>query len=496
MLMKLTFEEKIGQLIIPRLDFNDPEFDIAFYEYLVTAFHIGHFIVFGGDVGRSAAAFNHLQKISRLPILFSADLERGLGQQINGATTFPYFMGLAEAEKKDPGVIYQAAKITALESRALGIHQNFSPVLDINSNPENPIINIRAFGETAETVTRCGLAYVKGLQEHGMIATAKHFPGHGDTLTDSHLELPVILHSREHLERTELAPFREILKQGIDSVMMGHIVVPALDESGAPASLSNKIITEGLRKDWKYDGLIVNDAMMMGAMVRNFSEQEALTRSFFAGADQLLIPVSAGKAFAILTAAIKGDPIAERRLDESVERILRLKQKSGLFENRFVDAGRAEEIIGCEEHQALAKRITRLSFTVKKGIWPDVINNSAAIWLIKSDEKSFSLLEGKLRDRFRIFSLLLDGQENISVPDFSEFKTVVIMMDLKPAAWRKSHKLPESLRQAVDGILAAKDHVMISCGNPYVINTLHNLKNAIATYSSDAFAQEDLAQRL
>ncbi len=491
MLKKLSLEEKIGQLIIPRLDFNDPEFDIEFYEYLIGKFHIGNFIVFGGTVPRAVETFNRLQKLSKHPILFSADLERGLGQQIEGATAFPYFMGLAEAAKKDPSIIYETAKVTALESHAIGIRQNFSPVLDIHNNPENPIINIRSFGETPETVTACGLAYVKGLQEHGIIATAKHFPGHGDTLTDSHMDLPVILHPLDRLEKIELAPFKEILRQEIDSVMMGHIVVPALDASGLPASLSKKIMTDLLRKKWNYNGLIVNDALMMGAIAKNFSQDEAVVKSFLAGADQVLIPVSVGKAFEFLLSAVKGRHISERRLEESVERVFELKRKLGLFENRLVHADRAREIVGCGDHLGFARRVTRLCFVIKKGNWLKIQNEKTAVWLIKTDEKSFSVLEERVKNRFTIFSS--SPEERISVPDFSAFQTVIIITDLKPMAMKGFHKFPEFLSQEINRIVGEKAHLLIACGSPYIIDALQDLKNGIATYSSDATAQEELA---
>ena len=492
----MHLDEKIGQLIIPRLDFNDPKFDLMQAEDLIREFHIGSFIVFGGDVEQVVHSFNHLQSISKQPILFSADLERGLGQQVKGATSFPYFMGLAEAAKKNSvQLIHNVAKITAIESRAVGIHQNFSPVLDINNNRDNPIINIRSFGEDAETVTSCGLAYIKGLQENGMLAAAKHFPGHGDTQMDSHQELPVLPHSQTRLEQVEFFPFRRAMETEVDALMIGHIAVPSLDASGLPATMSKRILTDLIRKTWKYDGLIITDAMMMGAITDHFAEEEAVTKVFDAGADQMLIPVSVEKAFAAIERRVKNNSEATARLDKSVERILFAKKKSGLFDNRFTDNANALKIVGNHEHEQFAHHIAQQCFATKKGKWPDKLNTEdTVVWLIQTDRNSFNYLKEKTNEIKIVASVWSD--EMAAIPDLSEFKRVVVITDVKPMAWLKKYQLPDAVKNVLESLFQNKEHLLISCGNPYIGDGLKNLKNFVCTFSSEQLTQEEIMRRI
>jgi beta-N-acetylhexosaminidase len=494
-MIELSIGEKIGQLIIPRLDLLDPDFDSAFAEHLIKEFHIGSFIVFGGEIHQVVDTLNHLQRISKHPILFSADLERGLGQQVKGATDFPYFMGLAEASKRESILsTYDAAKITAVESRAVGIHLNFSPVLDINNNPGNPIINIRSFGDDAETVRQCGLSYITGLQENGMLATCKHFPGHGDTTVDSHKDLPSLPHSLARLEQTEFLPFRSAISKGVASVMAGHIAIPSLDPSGLPASMSKKILTGLIRENWKYDGLIVTDALMMGAIADNFSEEEAITKVFEAGADQFLIPLNTENAYRILYRLVENHTGNRSRLDRSVNRIIHAKMRLGLFENRFVDPGNAKKIVGSKEHTQIAREITRQCFIIKKGKWPE---NSAgdqpAIWLIKTDPGSLPYLK-KIRG-MAVFETELT-EDAVNIPDLADYKKVIVITDVKPMAWQKKYLLPDVLRIALDKLFSVKDHFLISCGNPYIDVDLKHLINFVCTYNSGSMAQEEILKRL
>lgn len=492
----MNLNEKIGQLIIPWLDFNDPKFDVKDAEYLIKEFHIGSFIVFGGELEQVVQSLNHLQSISKQPILFSADLERGLGQQIKGATGFPYVMGLAEAAKKDSvQLIRDTAKITAIESRAVGIHQNFSPVLDINNNRDNPIINIRSFGEDSETVTASGLAYMKGLQENGMLATAKHFPGHGDTQVDSHKYLPVLPHSVERLEQMEFQPFRRAMKAGVDAIMVGHIAVPSLDPSGLPATMSKKILTDLIRSQWKYEGLIVTDAMMMGAIAERFSEEEAVTKVFEAGADQILIPVHVENAYKIILRLVKGNPEALARLNRSVDRILQVKKKLGLIDNRFTDASNVLKNVGNAEHTCFAQKVTQQCFITKKGKWRSkLVAEETAVWLIKTDYSSFTYVKERITN-MKIFETEL-SDERSSIPELSGFARIIVITDAKPMAWQKKFQLPEMITGTLESIFQNKEHLFIACGNPYVGDDLKHLNNFVCTFNSGQLAQEEIVRRL
>ena len=491
----MNLEEKIGQLIVPRLDFNDPKFDLALVEKLIKRYHIGNFIVFGGEIGQVVRSLNQLQSISKQPVHFSADLERGLGQQIRGATTFPYFMGLAEAARcETTQLITEAARITALEARAAGIHLNYSPVLDINSNRDNPIINIRSFGEEPETVIQNGLAYIVGLRDHGMLSAVKHFPGHGDTQVDSHEDLPVLPHSAARLDRIEFRPFKRAVEERIDALMVGHIAVPVLDDTGLPATMSKKIIDGMLRNKWGFKGLIVTDALMMKAVTDRYSEEEVITKAFEAGADQLLMPVEAERACSTLTTLVTNKPEMLVRLDQSVQRIMAAKQRLGLFENRWVDTVKTENIVGCREHLKFAESITQKCFTVKRGRWPPEIKGSnTEIWLIKTDRNSFSTIRsyGGLKV---IESELSD--ENTSIPEFDPSKNLAVITDVKPMAWQKKNQLPETINQTLEKYFQSKEHLFVACGNPYIGEHLRYLKNFVCTYSASSMTQEEILKRL
>ncbi len=494
--MTMNLMEKTGQLIIPRLDLNEPKADLSYAEYLIKEFHIGSFIVFGGEVARIVDTLNHLQSISKDPILFSADLERGLGQQVKSATDFPYFMGLAEAAKgSSADLIYDVARITAIESRAVGIHQNFSPVLDINNNRENPIINIRSFGDNTDTVVSCGSMYIKGLQENGMLATAKHFPGHGDIKVDSHEDLPVLPHSSERLKEIEFQPFRHAINGGVDAIMAGHIAVPSLEPSGLPASMSKKVLTDLIRTQWKYEGLIVTDAMMMGAIANRFSEKEAITKVFEAGADQILIPFNTDTAFRIIYDLVKNKSEASAKLDKSFERILKAKRKLGLFEKRFTEPQIAVKIAGCDEHREFAKKVTKQCFITRKGKWPDTFSmKNTSVWLIKSERNSLSHLKERLKD-FRVFETEL-ADENVFIPDMSELGNLAVITDLKPMAWQKKYLFPYAVKNAIEHRFQNKEHLLISCGNPYIGDDVKHLKNFVCTFNSGIMAQEEIVRRL
>ncbi len=492
--MDLTLHEKIGQLIVPRLDLQNPDLDYA--EYLVREFGIGGFIVFGGTVESVADSLNRLQRISKLPLLFSADLERGLGQQVSGATSFPYFMGLGEAAKRSSTqLIYDASRITALESRAVGIHMNFSPVLDINNNRDNPIINIRSFGEDAETVTSCSSAYIRGLQEGGMLAAGKHFPGHGDTTVDSHSELPALAFSSDELEHRELRPFKNAVSEGVDAVMVGHIAVPSLDPSGLPASMSKEVITGLLRKSWHYDGLVVTDALMMGAIINHFSEEESVVRVFEAGVDQLLMPLNIERTHRLIKDLVRDKPDVIDRLERSVQRIVTAKGRLGLFENRFVDPLKAGTIVACGRHTACAESLIRKCFIVKKGNgFSGFGAKDAEIWLIKTDPQSLSAIRSSGKDVRILESELRD--EKAFIPEFEPGRRLIVITDVKPMAWQKKHILPERIAAAIEKAFASKEHLLISCGNPYIADTWDCVNNFVCTYDNSPSAQQEILRNL
>jgi beta-N-acetylhexosaminidase len=353
-LRKMAIEEKIGQLLFTAYHGNFTAADAPAFQQMmheVKDLHVGGFInvTEGSPLGivksqayPTAVLSNQLQAKSKLPLLIGADFERGTAMRLDEGTSFPTAMALAAAGNSRDA--YTMGKITAREARAVGIHWIYAPVADVNNNPGNPIINTRSFGEDPARVAEFVSEFVRGVEENGGLATAKHFPGHGDTASDSHLDLPVIHADRERLERMELVPFRAAMDAGVSSVMTGHLSVPALEpETDTPATLSPHILTDLLRNEMKFQGLIITDAMDMGGITVRNAPGEAAVRAIVAGADTVLMPPVPDAAFEALQTAVKSGRISRERLDASVRRILQAKARLGLHKERLVDVNAINE---------------------------------------------------------------------------------------------------------------------------------------------------------
>src|SRR5262252_3646814 len=374
-LRKMTVDEKIGQLLFTTYHGSFTATDSDAYKQLVhdvQDLHVGGFIVIthGSPVGilksqayPTAVLTNQLQSKSKLPLLFGADFERGAAMRLDEGTSFPTAMALAAAG--NPKDAYTMGKITALEARAAGIQWIYAPVADVNNNPGNPIINTRSFGENPATVSEYVAEYVRGVQENGGLATAKHFPGHGDTAADSHIDLPVIRADRQRLDSLELLPFQAAIGAGVGSIMTGPLNVPALEtDPNTPATLSSHILTDLLRTDLRFQGLVVTDAMDMGGITVRFAPGEAAVRAVLAGADCLLMPPVPEAAFEALQSAVKSGRISRQRLDASVRRILEAKARVGLNKNRLVDLGRINAEFGVPSWQDQAQQISDRGITL------------------------------------------------------------------------------------------------------------------------------------
>jgi len=335
----LTLREKIGQMIGGRYNapFLNRDSDyLKGLTDLVTKQKVGGMVVFSGEVYETAELNNYLQSRAAIPLLIAADFENGAAMRINGATLFPQLMAMGAADSED--LAYQVGRVAAIEGRAMGIHINYAPVVDVNINPDNPIISTRSAGEDPERVSRLAAAFVRGSQENGMPATAKHFPGHGDTAADSHSTLPTVNGDRARLDRVELYPFARAIKAGVEVIMTAHLHVPALDPTpGLPATLSPKVLTDLLRNEMGFKGLIVTDSMEMGGITNMFGAAEAAVKAVQAGVDMVLLPGDPPGAIDALVQAVSSRTISEARIDDSVRRILRLKARLGLHRDRYVD---------------------------------------------------------------------------------------------------------------------------------------------------------------
>jgi beta-N-acetylhexosaminidase len=384
---KMSVREKLGQMLVPSLESTFISTDSEAFDRLAQSIRedkVGGFHVFGGSqpapavllnpaygtvtLGQPLAAasiLNRLQQLSDVPLLNTADFETGVGFRIAGATTFPRSMAFGAAG--DERLAFEAGRVTGEEARALGIRVNFAPVVDVNNNPRNPVINTRSFGEDPKQVSRLASAYVRGLQQTGVMATLKHFPGHGDTDVDSHLGLPVITESRPRLDAIEFPPFEAGISAGAGAVMTAHIEMPALDPApNTPTTLSRPIVTGVLRNELRFGGLIYTDSMQMAGVTAMYSAGEAAVRAVEAGNDVVLHSLDEGAALDALVTAVQSGRIAAAQVDASVARILRAKAAAGLYKVKLVDLDAIPNVVGTRANQAIADEVSRKSITLIK----------------------------------------------------------------------------------------------------------------------------------
>ena len=375
----LTLRQKVAQMVWPFMlgDYTASDTPSwAQLERLVRQDEVGGFIVSVGSPLDIAMKTNALQRESRLPLVFSADFETGAGFRVRagyflpnaidlgGATVFPLQMALGAA--RDTSLAYEVGRVTATEGRALGIHVAFGPVLDVNNNPANPVIGARSFSENPALTARLGAALVRGVQEHGMLATGKHFPGHGDTETNSHLELSTVTASRARLDSVELVPFRAAIAAGVGAIMTYHGILPALDSSGVPATLSPRVLGGLLRDSLAYRGVLITDAMDMAGVLRQFGAAEAARRAVAAGADVLLMPSDVSGTIDAVVAGVQAGRYDERRIDASVRRLLEMKRRFGLDRERLVSLDSVRRVVGDTSHTALARRVAERGVVLVK----------------------------------------------------------------------------------------------------------------------------------
>lgn len=379
-----TDDQLVGQLVMGRFDATYLSADSATFETLaalVTDAHIGGFVAFGGVepvpqvllnptygptiLGQPlelAAILNRLQGHAATPLLIGGDYEHGVGMRITGATRFPRAMAFGAAG--DPALVRESARLTAIEARALGVHVNFAPVADVNNNPRNPVINIRSFGEDPVQVGQLASEAVRGLQAGGVVATLKHFPGHGDTAVDTHLGLATVPHDRARLDRVELAPFRAGIQAGAASVMVAHVEMPALDPTAGPATFSQPIVTGLLRNELGFTGLITTDSMLMEAVSAIAGPGDAAVKAVTAGADIVLDPTDVRAAVAGLKAALAAGTLPRARVLDSVRRVLEYKARLGLHLRKTVDLDAVMSHVGTRPAVALARTTAERAVTL------------------------------------------------------------------------------------------------------------------------------------
>jgi beta-N-acetylhexosaminidase len=516
----MTLEEKFGQLLMLPV-FAQPAFrkSRSFRKLLreIEDLGIGGLLLVArpGPAGLersrvrpAAALLNELQRRARLPLIVAADFEAGTAARLAEGTAFPHAMAVAAAG--NPADAFAIGKITAEEARAAGIHWVFAPVADVNNNPENPIINIRSFGEAPETVAAFACAFIRGVEENGALACAKHFPGHGDTNVDSHLGLPVIRAGRARLEAVELRPFRAAIATGVGSIMLGHLALPALEpDPRLPATFSRAIIGDLLRNELGYDGLVVTDALTMDALAPLGSPAEVAVRAIAAGADVLLLPPDPAATLRALREATEQRRIPITRVDEAVGRILRAKARLGLARRRLVGLDRLEKVFARQEPARLAEEIAARGITLLANdarLLPLDAARSPRLLLVAisadPDASPGKALEEELRARVKKLAIVRadsrfapPGRAQLPAPE--DYDLAILALFVRVADRKGAVSLPEEAAALVKRLLAAgKPAVVASFGNPYLIARFPEAQSWLAAFTTREPAERAMARAL
>ncbi len=519
-LRKMSVDEKIGQLLFTTYHGSFTSTDSPAYEQLlhdVRDLHVGGFIVIthGSPLGivksqayPTAVLANQMQAKSKLPLLIGADFERGTAMRYDEGTSFPTAMAVAAGG--NPKDAYTMGKITALEARATGVQWVYAPDADVNNNPANPIINTRSFGENPQRVAEFVSAFVKGVEDNGALATAKHFPGHGDTSADSHIDLPVIPANRERLEHLELVPFRAAISTRVGSIMTGHLSVPALEsDPNTPATLSSNILTGLLRKELGYQGLIVTDAMEMGGITVRYAPGEAAVRAVEAGADCVLMPPVPDAAFEALQGAVKSGRISKQRLDESVRRILQAKARLGLNEKRLVDVNALNHKFGSAAWQKEAQEISDRGVTLLRDsahrLPLDGTKPSRALLLaFYADPEPYpgEDLERELRSRFdSVTTLRADTRfvnaSILKLPPADSYDVAILALFVRVSDRKGNVDVPaEQAALAEQVYKTGKPVITVGFGSPYLIERFPQAETWLAAFGISDVAQISVARAL
>ena len=536
-LQRLTLDQKIGQLVVPSFRAAYTSTDSETYDELaalVREHRVGGLLMFGartpqpavllnpnysrsglGEPLNAASLINRLQAAAPVPLLVAADFETGAGFRLEGATAFPPAMAFGAAA--DRHLAFEAGRITAAEARAMGVHVNFAPVVDVNNNPRNPVINIRSFGEDPARVGTLASAYVEGLRAGGMLATVKHFPGHGDTDVDSHLGLPIIHHPRERLDRIELVPFRAGIAAGADAVMTAHIELPALDPTPAtPATFSRPIVERLLRDELGFDGLVFTDSMRMRAVTELMPPGEAAARAVIAGHDIVLHSSDDVAAIGGIKAAATAGDLSEARIDRSVRRILNAKARLGLHRQRAVSMDALPDVVGTRAHAAVAQQVSERALTLIKDdrstvplpaprdgsvLYLSVLDYPAG-WGIGSPSRTFI---PELEARWpNVTAIELSDRTPLSEIELvretaRRYDAVVAGVFVRTAAFSGRMDLAPALAELLvelgrDSETTGQPFIAVLFGNPYSAGFLADLPAILVTYGFYDLAEASAAR--
>jgi beta-N-acetylhexosaminidase len=505
----MSLRDRVAQLIIATCygdapSTKSPEYQK--YKHWVRDLRIGGFIVANridhgairnAEPHAMAVFLNQMQKMSKTPLVIAADFERGASMRVTGGAQFPYNMAYGAGRDLDAARYEGLA--TAREARAIGVHWIFAPVADVNNNPENPVINIRSFGESAEDVAQNVAAYIDGAHsdaKNRVLVTAKHFPGHGDTDTDSHLALAKVTANKERLETLEFTPFRAAIAHGVDSIMTAHLAVPSLEPDEIPATVSSKVLTGVLREELKFQNLIVTDAMDMAGLAKLFNQGEAAVRALEAGADVLLMPLNPETVIHAVVAAVEDGRLKRARVEESVMRVLEAKVRVGINKKKLVDLDEISDAFDSQEDAAHAQQASDRAVTLVRNdhdVLP--LASSATSCLVVVVERRTSTAGTRMIDSYRRFApksqiVTVDASMNAAalaaaVGDTSKCSAIVVAAFSTVAAYRGGVGLSGELTPFIAKLTEGSAPVaIVAMGNPYLLSAFPKTAAYLATFSS------------
>ncbi len=523
-LASLSLEEKVGQLLVCELvalytHEEHPAFRFALD--MIRRYHVGTFILGGGGALDIPLITNKLQRASKVPLFINADLEAGmtftrpwrlsrgwtdkLPKYIaGGGTQFPSQMAIGATG--NPRYAYEFGRITAREARAVGIHWSNSPVADVNNNPDNPIINTRSYGEDPEIVAGMVEAYVRGAQESGMIATLKHFPGHGDTREDTHMGLPSLAFDLSRMNTVELVPFWRGIIAGAMAVMTAHLALPKIDPTGRPATLSRPVLTGILRNQIGFDGLIVTDGMRMQGITDHFSPSEAAVSAIEAGADAVLAPEDIEEAWMGLHTAVRTGRISEERIDTSVRRVLTAKAWAGLAENRTVNIDSVFTVVGAPASQSIAEEISDASVTLLRNagqILP--LPPTARVHIVTVTEEPSPQIGTDLLDEIHQVvaeATLTRVSNETGTERFEKIRSSARQADvllvgiyLSVIAWHGERQFAKPLDDFLHSLgTYTKPVILVAFGDPYVLGKLPETQVVMTPFNGTVLAERSVAK--
>lgn len=511
LLDSMSVRDKAAQLVMPWLPGNYAAFDdetFAREQRWVDSLHVGAVLISVGSPLDVAVKLNDLQRRSPLPLLVAADLEAGTSVRLNGGTPFPSNMGVGAAGGERDA--YDMGRITAIEARAVGIHLAFAPVADVNSNPANPIINTRSFGEDPRAVGRLVAAQVRGMQDYGLLATVKHFPGHGDTETDSHLAMPSIASGWPRLDSIEMVPFRAAVDAGVTAVMSAHIALPALDGGRIrPATLVPAILTGILRDSLHFRGLIATDALNMAGLGGASGAAESSVLAFLAGADLFVQPADPVTVIDAIARSVASGRISAERLDSSVSRVLLLKARLGLFARRTVSLDSIPIAVGRAASLATAQDIAARALVLVKdsaGTVDRLRRGGQRIGYVSYVEdipwSAGTTLPTELRTRgfpvtaFRLYPNSGAASYDSARATLQRGQVAIIAASVRATAWRGTITMPDSLAALITQSAAARPTVLVSLGSPYLINQTPSVTSYLLAWAGNAVTERAVADAL